>query len=339
MDRRAPTLEEVAIAAGVSRSTASRVINGAMRVAPETQQAVEYAIERLGYVPNHAARSLVTRRTQSIALVMPESDHRVVSDPFLAGCLSGVNAVAGEADVQLIVLMGTEKEPIGRIARYLQGGHVDGAVVVSHHRDDGLEETLRDSRVPAYFIGRPHEPTSHVRYVDVDNLAGGKIATELLLARGARSLVTIAGPADMPAGEDRLTGWHAAMSAAGLAGDRVAYGDFTTPGGAAAMQQLLERYPDLDGVFAASDQMAAGAMHVLSAAGRRIPEDVAVVGFDNLGIPDMTSPRLTTLQNPVRELATLVTQEILKRIADGPDDEADPVIAILAPAVVAGESV
>lgn len=339
MESRAPTLEEVAIAAGVSRSTASRVINGALRVAPATQQAVEYAIERLGYVPNHAARSLVTRRTQSIALVMPENDSRVLSDPFLAGCLSGVNEVADEADVQLVMLIGHKKKTLGRIARYLQGGHVDGAVIVSHHRDDGLEDLLLHARVPAYFIGRPHQPNSPLKYVDVDNFAGGKIATELLLTAGARKIATIAGPADMPAGEDRLLGWRQAIANAGMPDDRVAFGDFTIPGGAAAMQQLLADYPDLDGVFAASDQMAAGAMQVLSAAGRRIPDDVAVVGFDNLGIPDVTTPRLTTVQNPVRELATLATQELLKSIAGDPSDTSDPIIRIIEPTIVPGASI
>jgi len=345
MDRHAPTLEEVAAAAGVSRSTASRVINGAIGVAEHTKEAVESAIESLGYVPNRAARSLVTRRTGSIALVIPESDDRILTDPFFAATLKGVHDALGEAEVQLVLLI-APKERVPRIGQYLKAGHVDGAIVVSHHNDDGLEEALVASRLPAYFVGRPYQPLPGVRFVDVDNVAGARIATEHLVARGARRIVTITGPLDMTAAEDRASGWRQALAAAGVTGLGSASGDFTVQGGAEAMSALLETHPDLDGVFAASDQMAAGALQVLAAAGKRVPQDVALVGFDNLGIPETTKPRLTTVHNPVREMAQTVTRRLLARVFPGHDQE--PVeddaitesgsVAQFEPYLVAGES-
>jgi len=305
----------------VSRSTASRVINGAIGVAEHTKQAVESAIESLGYVPNRAARSLVTRRTGSIALVIPESDDRILTDPFFAATLKGVHDALGEAEVQLVLLI-APKERVPRIGQYLKAGHVDGAIVVSHHNDDGLEEALVASRIPAYFVGRPYQPIPGVRFVDVDNVAGARIATEHLVARGATRLVTITGPLDMTAAEDRVTGWRQAIDASDVADLGSADGDFTVQGGAEAMAALLEAHPDLDGVFAASDQMASGALQVLAAAGRRVPQDVALVGFDNLGIPETTKPRLTTVHNPVREMAQTVTLRLLARIFPGSDDAA-----------------
>ncbi|SNT13106.1 transcriptional regulator, LacI family [Micrococcales bacterium KH10] len=339
MERRPPTLEEVAIAAGVSRSTASRVINGAVRVAPATQRAVEYAIERLGYVPNQAARSLVTRRTHSIALIIPEDDGRILSDPFLGQAVSGVNNTAADAGIQLVLLIGNHAEDrIQRIGQYLRGGHVDGTIVVSHHRDDGLEEVLASTRIPSYFVGRPIQPQPGLRYVDVNNVRGAEIATQHLVDRGARRIATITGPLDMAAGVDRLEGWRKTVQAAGLPDDLVAHGDFTVGGGSRAMAELLDRDGSIDAVFAASDQLAAGALQVLATRGIKVPDQISVVGFDNLGFAQNTIPQLTTVQNPVKEMATLATEHLLKRIED-PDAEYDSDrIAIIEPTFVPGKS-
>lgn len=339
MERRVPTLEEVAIAAGVSRSTASRVINGAVRVAPETQRAVEYAIERLGYVPNQAARSLVTRRTESIALVIPEDDDRLLSDPFLGQAVSGVNAAAGRTGNQLVLLINQgAADRSSRIARYLRGGHVDGTIVVSHHRDDGLENVLSSSGVPAHFIGRPFTRVPGLRYVDVDNVRGAEIAVQHLIDRGARRIATITGPLDMTSGTDRKTGWERTLTAAGLPADLSVAGDFTISGGVRAAQELLSRGEKFDGLFVASDQMAVGALQVFSQRGLSVPDDIKVVGFDNLGFAESTVPPLTTVQNPVREMAELATAALLDRITNGVDPEAPDEIAVIEPVFVPGES-
>ncbi|WP_250447743.1 LacI family DNA-binding transcriptional regulator, partial [Actinotalea sp. C106] len=210
--RHAPTLEEVAEHAGVSRSTASRAINGGLRVSPEAQTAVDRAIVALGYSPNRAARSLVTRRTDSIALVVPEPDERVLSDPYFARTLQGLSAALSETEIQLVLIIARRDDSTQRTARYLRNQHVDGAVVVSHHRDDSLEEVLAGSRLPCVFVGRPWQSPETIQYVDVDNVLGGRRATEYLVQVGCRRVGTIAGPLDMAAGVDRLAGWREALA-------------------------------------------------------------------------------------------------------------------------------
>lgn len=309
-----PTLDEVARVAGVSRATASRAVNGGDRVSEAARQAVEAAVRTLGYVPNRAARALVTRRTDSVAVVVPEPDERVFSDPFFAGTLRVVTRVLDEREMQLVLLLARPGAEETRMLRYLSHRHVDGALVVSHHRDDRLAEHLREIGLPCVFGGRPWSGSEHVPYVDVDNVAGGREATEHLVGRGCRRIGTIAGPADMTAATDRLRGWHQAMAAAGLRADAVAYGDFTEEGGRRAAEDLFARHPDLDGLVVASDLMARGALTVAGARGRRVPDDLAIVGYDDLGIAEGTDPPLTTMKNPIAEMAERATRMLLDRI-------------------------
>jgi len=310
----APTLDEVALAAGVSRSTASRAINGGDRVSPEAQAAVDAAVARLGYTPNRAARSLVTRRTGSIALVIPEPDGRVLADPFLAGTLRGVGHALDATDLQLVLLIARPGEHAGRIARYLKGGHVDGAIIASHHQGDELENAILAAHLPAVFIGRPAVEAESLVYVDVDNVAAARRATQRLVDAGRTRIATIAGPLDMSVGHDRLEGWRAALTDAHLTLAASADGDFTLTGGAIAMQRLLDDHPDLDAVFAASDLMAQGALRVLQSAGRSVPRDVSVIGFDDLGVAAATTPPLTTLRNPVEQMARTATNVLLDEL-------------------------
>ncbi|NYE36477.1 DNA-binding LacI/PurR family transcriptional regulator [Nocardioides cavernae] len=309
-----PTLDEVARVAGVSRATASRAINGGQRVSARAQEAVDEAVRTLGYVPNPAARSLVTRRTDSIAVLVPEPDDRVFSDPFFAGTLRGVNRVLSERDIQLVLLLARPGADTARTLRYLTNRHVDGAIVTSHHREDRLAEHLAEIGLPCVFGGRPWTGGERVAYVDVDNAAGEREATELLIGSGRSRIGTIAGPHDMTAAADRLAGWRQAMSAAGLADDAVEHGDFTEASGETAARALLDRHPDLDALVVASDLMAAGALRVLTERGRSVPDDVAVVGFDDLGVAERTTPQLTTVRQPVVEMAERATRLLLERV-------------------------
>lgn len=312
----APTLEEVASRAGVSRSTASRAINGGLKVSPQAQAAVDAAVAELGYTPNRAARSLVPRRTDSVALVVPEPDERVLSDPYFAGTMQGLSAALADTEIQLVLLIARRgEETQQRTARYLANRHVDGAVVVSHHRDDALEEALASSRLPCVFVGRPWRGAADLPYVDVNNYVGGRRATEHLVAAGCRRIATIAGPLDMAAGVDRLAGWRQALHDAGLSDEAMVRGDFSSEGGAAAMERLLAAHPDVDGVFVASDLMAVGALGVLARHGRAVPDDVRVVGFDDLGVAASTTPPLTTIRNPVVEVSRAAGDLLLELIA------------------------
>ena len=313
--RASATLEEVAHLAGVSRATVSRVVNGSPRVSPEVRTEVQAAIERLGYVPNRAARSLVTRRSDSIAVVITEPTGRLFSDPFFPRLLRGISSELAARDRQLILLMPETAADESRTADYLTAGHVDGAVLVSLHDEDPLPARLAASDIPSVLVGRPLKGTE-ASYVDVDNRQGAHSAVAHLIAGGRRVVATITGPQDMAAGTDRLAGYRDALAEAGLQADPalVATGDFGQDSGADAMTRLLAARPDIDGVFAASDLMAVGALSVLAAAGRRVPGDVAVVGFDDSPVSMSTTPRLTSVSQPIeamgREVARLLVDAV-----------------------------
>lgn len=314
-ERSAPTLEAVAERAGVSRSTVSRVINGSPKVTPEAREAVERAIAELGYVPNLAARSLASRRSHSIALVIPENTSRFFADPYFAEVVEGVAEYLARSPYTLTLLVASETDP-GRTARYLQGGGVDGALVISTHRDDRSYVELA-GRIPLVFSGRPMSPHGEdAVIVDVDNTAAGRIATQVLVDRGRRNIATIAGPQDMAAGIDRLIGWREALEAAGLRPGAVEEGDFTPAGGAAAMARILERDTTLDGIFVASAQMASGALEVMKQRGFAVPRDVSITTIDNDRFAAESDPPLTTIEQPTRLQGAKIA-ETLVRIIEG----------------------
>ncbi|MPV37511.1 LacI family DNA-binding transcriptional regulator [Georgenia subflava] len=331
----APTLVEVARAAGVSRATASRAVNGGDRVSPEALQAVRAAVRELGYRPNRAARALATRRTDSIAVVIPESDSRLFTDPFFATVLHGVTTALASTDLQIVLLIGHKGEQSARMLDYLRDGHTDGAIVVSHHRMDNVAEVLADSPMPSVFIGRPWDPAkTPVTWVDVDNFTGGVLAVEHLVARGARRLGTVAGPQDMGASVDRLAGWRAGAEAAGLATDAVVHADYTVAGATRATEELFAAHPDVDGLFVASDLMASAALRVLETLGRRVPDDVRLVGFDNMELATSLRPALTTLVNPAAEMARHAVEMLLSQFGSSGGTEPD----LLATELVVRES-
>ena len=178
----------------MSRATASRAINGHNQVSQKARDAVDAAVRTLGYAPNPAARSLVTRRTDSVALVVPEPDDRLFTDPFFAHTLRGVSRVLEERDLQLVLLLARPGEQEQRMLRYLRNRHIDGALVVSHHRSDNLADHLAALDLPCAFVGRPWTSADKVAYVDTDNVAGEREATRVLMNRGCKRIGTIAGP-------------------------------------------------------------------------------------------------------------------------------------------------
>jgi len=310
---RSPTLEAVAARAGVSRATVSRVVNNAPQVAAEIVTAVQKAIAELDYVPNRAARMLASRRTQSIALIVPESTARVFADPFFAAIVQGAAMRLADTDYTLSMLIASETSG-EKTRRYLLGGNVDGALVVSHHSGDHSYAALSNS-LPIVFGGRPLSPDERDSYyVDVDNADGAAVATAHLIAGGRRRIATIAGPADMPPGVDRLIGWRSALTDAGLDDSLVEWGDFSPESGTEAMRRLLERDPSIDGLFAANDQMAVGAYAALREAGRRVPEDVAVVGFDDDIFARSAVPALSTVRQVPVDLGARMAELLTARI-------------------------
>lgn len=316
-----PTLEMVAAAAGVSRSTVSRVVNGSPKVRPAVVAVVNAAIAQLDYSPNRAARSLASRQTYALALVVPEDTGRFFGDPYFASIVKGITAQLESSDYVLNLLV-TSSDPARKTRRYLQGGNVDGAFVVSHHAGDqdlvGLSQLM-----PVVFGGRPVVPDlRHGFYVDVDNVAGGRQATRYLIERGCRRIGTVTGPTDMPAALERLQGWRQVMIEHGLADDAVAHGDFTGLSGAQAVAELLERHPDLDAVFVASDLMARGALSALAERGVSVPRDLAVIGYDDSTAATSGRLQLTTIRQPSVEMGSRMATLMLDVLAGAEPEHA-----------------
>ncbi len=317
-----PTLEEVAVAAGVGRGTVSRVVNGSPQVSPAAKAAVERAIADLGYVPNRAARALVRQRTDSVALVISESEDRLFGEPFFAGIIRGISSMLTETPLQLWLALATSPEERLRVQQHLTPQHVDGVLLLSLHADDTLPAMLAEKDLPVVLGGRfarmldaPEE--AGVSFVDVDNVGGAREATRHLVDTGRRRIATITGPQDMGVGIARLTGYREALATAGIevVDDLIGYGDFSEASGMVAMRTLLAAHPDIDAVFAASDPMALGVLRVLREAGRRVPEDVAVVGFDDSVLASQTLPTLTSVHQPVEEMGRTMARLLYDKIS------------------------
>ena len=314
--RRRPTIVDVATAAGVSRGTVSRVLNGGHWVSPEARTAVEKAIKQTGYRINPHARSLATARAGSIAFLLTESQERLFADPNFAVLMRGAAEALADQDLPLVLLMAGSPDEQRRATDFILGGHVDGALLVSSHRDQSpFLKTLLDSDVPIVSCGVPLGFERRIGHVAADDLEGGRAVTAHLRDLGRRRIATIAGPQDTPGGLDRLAGYRAEL---GDAVDEalIVHGDYSRESGEAAMRELLERAPDVDAVFAANDVMAAAALDVLAAAGRRVPEDVAVAGFDDSPIASRTTPQLTTVRQPFDRISR-ETVRILLEVIDG----------------------
>lgn len=324
MTRQAPTLEDVAREAGVSRATVSRVVNGVRNVDPAIQDAVRNAIRSTGYAPNRAARSLVTRRAETIALVVSgagddsETEQnafaaRALADPFFGRVVSGVVGFLRPRSMYP-VLMFAETEAARRdVVAYLRQGSADGALVFSTHAEDPLPALLASEGLPCALFARPVPPAA-VSYVDIAHRDGGRLAAEHLLARGRRRVATVAGPLELPAARERLAGFRDTMARHGHPRPPVAEGRFTVDSGAEATARLLADHPDIDGLFAANDLMAQGACEALRDSGRQVPDDVSVVGFDDSSAALACRPPLTTVRQPMEEMAATMARLLQEQI-------------------------
>ncbi|MEV6163823.1 LacI family DNA-binding transcriptional regulator [Streptomyces sp. NPDC052052] len=321
----------MAIRSGVSKSTVSRVINGEPRVRAAVAERVRRAVGELGYVPHQAARSLVTRHNDAVAIVVTEPQKRLYSDAYFDCQLRAIRKALAQQGVQPVVLLVDEPTDYPRVVKFLSGGHVDGALVFALQSDDPLPAALEHMGLPVVFGGRTDHPEDRSVFVDADNRGGARLAVRHLVSLGRRRIATITGPLDQTASVARLDGYRDVVPAGPAS--LIAEGDFTQPGGAQAMAALLDRCPDLDAVFVASDLMAAGALGELTARGLRVPEEVAVVGFDDLPVGESTRPRLTTVHQDIEAMGREMTRLLMKQIhAEGDHDGGDrPAPSVITP--------
>jgi DNA-binding LacI/PurR family transcriptional regulator len=312
---RAATLDEVARAAGVSRATASRVVNGSTSVGSAARESVERAVSELGYVSSRLGHGVAAATSGSIGVVIAEPTGRVFGDPFFSEILRGINAALSARHLQVALLMPQSAEEESRLEQYLAGGHVDGAIIVSLHGEDPLPERLLARGVPVVVAGEPPRG-ARVSYVDNDNYGGAVAAVTHLIQLGRKTVAAINGPLEMPGAASRRLGYLDALRGAGLTPrpELEAGGDFTREGGARAAFELLERCPEIDAIFAASDLMAAGALDTMCAAGRKVPAKVAIVGFDDSAVASLTTPALSSVRQSVevmgRELVNVLLQAV-----------------------------
>ncbi len=316
-----PTLEEVARLVGVSRSTVSRVINNRPNVRPETREQVLQAIRQSGYRPHPVARSLVTKCTQIIGMVIPEAVTTLFTDPFFPLLLRGATETCNAHHYQL--LLSLFNDPAGREEMYqrvLCHGYLDGVFVASTSPDDTLISNLLRDQIPFVSVGRHTDKRVH--YVDVDNVGGARMAVEHLIRLGHRRIAIITGRLDMLHGQDRLEGYRQALQARSIPveEDLIVEGDFSESSGVMGMQRLLPASPDA--VFVASDMMAIGALKALRQAGWQVPHDVALIGFDDIPAASVIEPALTTVRQPIERMGSMAVDLLLSVLENSSEEEA-----------------
>ncbi len=304
------TIFDVAHEANVSRGTVSRLLNGERYVSESSRHAIEAAIAKVGYVRNMAARNLASQRTRAIGLIVHEPHSVFLEDPNIGAILLGTNERLSEDDYQLVCLIIGSDRDSARVADFLRGGFVDGAIIVSAREHDPIALALAEMRLPAVTVGHPSD-LPDIAFVGIDNRTAAREVTERLRDTGRSRIGMIAAALDRDSGADRLSGFRDALA------DRfdphlvVDYPLYSRQTGMDGMQALLARDPHIDGVFAASDAIAAGAIDALRLHGRRVPDDVGIVGFDDSDWALRCQPLLSTVRQPADLLGRTAASIVL----------------------------
>jgi DNA-binding LacI/PurR family transcriptional regulator len=315
--RRGPTIDDVAELAGVSRGTVSRVLNGARYVSPAALKAVERAMRDTGYTVNQSARSLVTKRSNAVAFVLSEPQERLFEDPNFSVLLRCCTQALAEHDFSLVLMLESSEAERDRVLRYVRGEHVDGVLLISAHSGDPFIADLARGVVPAVACGKPGGVEANIPYVAAEDREGAQQMTRYLVEQGRRRIGMIHCP-QVVGGQERLQGYRDVVGRKALKRLVVDAPDYSYAAGATAMRELLAASPDIDAVFAASDLLAAGALAELRRAGRRVPDDVAVGGFDDSRIARETDPPLTTIRQPLERVSRDMVDVLLRLIRREP---------------------
>ncbi len=305
-------LEDIARLSGVSRSTVSRVVNNSPNVREDTRERVLEVIRKHKFTPNLAARALVTQRTQVIGMYVPYFVSDLFSDPYFPVLIQALTSRANEQNYDVMLwLRGPDASPTHLHQRVLDNRMSDGLCISSAPESDTLADELIERGRTFVLIGRPWRHEHVTNYIDTENYQGSQQAIEHLMRLGRRRIAHIAGRLDVISGYDRMHGYRDALTRLGLDYDEslVVEGDFSDPSGYIAMRQLLPQRPDA--VFVASDRMALGALRALNEAGIRVPDDIALVGFDDMPFATLGEPQLTTVRQSVTRLGQLAAEGLI----------------------------
>ncbi len=312
------TLEDIARQAGVSRSTVSRVVNDSPSVRDDVRKRVLEVIQETGYHPNAAARTLVSQRSWTIGLVLPQSVSHFFTDPYYPHLIKGIAQACNQHNFTLaLFLVGSREDEEKIFARISRKGLLDGVLVQSGHQgDQRIIGQLVDANMPQVILGRPFR-SDNVSFVDVSNENSAYNAVIHLIRLGYKRIGTITGPLKSAVGADRKAGYVKALTERGFPIDDslITEGDFTETGGYYAMQKLLPSKPDA--IFAASDIMAIGAIHAVREAGLQVPDDIAFVGFDDLPVATLSDVQLTTVRQPVIKFGIRAVELLIEMIENG----------------------
>lgn len=312
------TIADIARLAGVSKSTVSRALNDSSLIGYETKERIRAIARRHNYRINVPARQLSLRQSNTIAFIT-HAYHKEfsVADLFGLEIMGGVSAGLSANGYDMLVVHVNPRQ-IEWAHNYLDTGRVDGFILLTSTRKSDHIQALVEMGAPFIAWGPP-KPGLNYCTVTGDNLSGGRLATEYLISSGRERIAFLGGPPEELEVQNRFEGYERALGEAGKGVDPalIAYGDFTDTSGAVAMQSLLEQAPDLDAVFVNSDLMAVEAMNMIRAQGRGVPEEVAVVGYDDLSIAALCNPPLTTIRQNIPLAGKLLAQNLLQYLETG----------------------
>jgi DNA-binding LacI/PurR family transcriptional regulator len=311
------TIDLVAKAAGVSRATVSRVMNGSAKVSPEREKAVKKAIAKYNFTPNATARRLAGGRSGLIALLMEESSEEFFLNPFWGQVVQGFSSTIADAGLHPLILIRPKSGTEDSLFTTLKAGQMDGLAIFSWHRPVKSFEKMLDPKMAVVF-GGDLGGSKKYPFVDVDNVKGGLLATKHLIDSGCKNIVALTGDLKLQSARDRLDGYEQALRSVGikLNDDLVVHGDYTQSKAEELTRGLVKNKVKFDGVFAANDLSAAGAISVLLQNGVSVPGKVKVVGFDDSPVASRNQPSITTIRQPIRELGAEVATSLLA-ILDG----------------------
>lgn len=320
-------IDAIAKAANVSPATVSRVLNGTVKVSVAREKAVRKAIAKFNYTPNASARHLAGGRSGLIALLMEESNEEFFYNPFWSQVVQGFSTTISNAGALPLLLVRPRSGTENSVFSTLLKGKIDALAVLSWHASTTNIAKNLDPKIPTIVVG-DFGKSINSSHVDVDNVKGGVLATEHLIASGCKKILAITGDLKLQSGRDRLAGYKKALTGAGhkISEEMILQGDYTSLTARELTTEALKKKIKFDGIFAANDLSAISAIEVLNEHGIKVPDQVKIVGFDDSPIASSSSPSITTIRQPIRELGAEVALSLLA-ILDG-EEVADKLLDV-----------